>query len=192
MFNSFKGTITEKGGDYCCLETGGVEWLFLTSLSTLTQLKVGRQTKLYSYLQHKEDGMTLFGFASSEERALFLNLIKVNGVGPKAAAKILSGLSVADFQLALNSEDIAALTRIPGLGKATAQKIVLALKGRLVMPGSEESTLHEPDDELTASLTAMGFDRKKAAAAVKNVRKRHGGALSEAQFIKEAIIELSK
>jgi Holliday junction DNA helicase RuvA len=194
MFNSFTGIVSHKGADYCYLQVGAIEWRFFISLNGLTNLKLGKETKLYSFLQHKEEGMTLFGFTSLEERELFLNLIKVNGVGPKAAIKMLSGLNVEGFITALESEDVSLLTRIPGLGKATAQKIILALKGKLVIDSTAVAvTTAEAGDELVQSLVAMGFDGKKAKQAVLAVKKRHTDkVIEEKQLIKEALVEVSK
>lgn len=192
MYNSLTGTITEKGASHICLFLQGIEWKLESSLTTIeTTGKIGSEQKIYTYLQHKEDGMTLFGFASNEERSLFLDLIKVNGVGPKAAQKILSGIRVNEFITCLENEDLNTLTRVPGLGKKTAQKIILALKGKLTLetpelPGSPASV----NEELLESLVAMGFDKKKVKTVLGDVMKNNSDA-EEGEILRLCIVQLS-
>lgn len=192
MFNSFTGTVTQKGPEGFCLQTAGIEWAFLASPHASSQLKIGQRAKVLCYLQHKEDGMALFGFISEEERSLFLNLLKVEGIGPKAAIKMLGGLSPAEFIAALEAESIETLSRAPGLGKKTAQKVILALKGKLVLGPAETAAADlGPDAELALSLSAMGFDKKAAIAALAAARKELGSAADEGALIRKAIIALS-
>jgi len=115
MFNSLKGIVTGKTAEHLYLETSGIEWALESSATTLSQIaSPGQEARVFTYLHHREDSMVLFGFATTGERDLFLNLISVSGVGPKAARKILSGISVNDFIEALEAEDLKTLTRLPG------------------------------------------------------------------------------
>ncbi|MCL2519995.1 MAG: Holliday junction branch migration protein RuvA [Spirochaetaceae bacterium] len=188
MYNSFTGQVSGKAADSLYLTVADIEWHFLVSLTTLAGVKLGERVKLYSYLQHKEDSMILYGFLSEKERSLFLSLIKVNGVGPKVAIKIVGGLTPDDFMAALQNDDIAALSRLPGLGKATAQKIILALRGKLVL--ADNDVAGSADDELVLSLVAMGFDKKRTEQVVKELKEQLG-AVEESRLIKQAIIRLS-
>lgn len=193
MYNSITGIITEKSLNTLCLENSGIEWLLNVSYNTLDKCNIGDNKKIYTYLQHKEDGMTLFGFATKDERVLFLDLIKVNGVGPKAAQKILSGIQPAEFISCLENEDVDRLTKVPGLGKKTAQKIVLALKGKLKLDENDtvkESRADSVDKEILDSLVAMGFDKKKAKVALNDI-VANSGTTDEGEILRLAIIKLS-
>lgn len=192
MYNSLTGKITEKGLNHICLQVGGVEWILYVSINSLDKFNIGDDVRVFTYLQHKEDGMTLFGFATKDERVLFLDLIKVNGVGAKAAQKILSGIKPGEFIRCLEDEDVDRLTKVPGLGKKTAQKIVLALKGKLKLEDDvvKESTRDSVDKEILDSLVAMGFDKKKAQKVLVDV-VANGNSSDESEILRQAIIQLS-
>lgn len=187
MYYSFNGIVSTKLSDSIGLDVMGVEYQLLVSTRTLQSLKIGDKTRLYSYLQHTENAMMLFGFITLEEKNLFLNLLKVNGIGPKGAMKILSGISVDEFVNALNNGDVSFFTSISGLGKATAQKMVLALKGKLVMSDDDNGLV---EDDLAASLKAMGFDKKKVDKVVAKLRKENKDS-KEQELIRLALKELS-
>lgn len=192
MYNSLTGKITEKGLNHLCLQIGGVEWLLNVSFNTLDKCNIGEEKRILTYLQHKEDGMTLFGFATNDERILFMDLVKVNGVGPKAAQKILSGIKPSEFISCLENEDVDRLTKVPGLGKKTAQKIVLALKGKLKLEDDvvKETSGDSVNKEILDSLIAMGFDKKKAKTALQDVIKSSDTS-DEGEILRLSIIKLS-
>jgi Holliday junction DNA helicase RuvA len=194
MFNSLKGTFVGKTAGKIFLDIGGIEWELDVSYTTASLLPPpGSTIRLFTFLHHREDAMRLYGFHNEEERALFLDLIKVDGIGPKQALRILSGTNVDSFIAILEAGDVDALRRIPGLGVKTAQKIILALKGRLSLRDDAEPTEGE---EIIAALADMGFDRKRAVVSVKSLLaelKEEG--LAEDNLVKEvfrrAIIRLS-
>jgi len=196
VFNSLKGVISGKTSDSLYLDTGSIEWVLEASAGTLSQLpSLGQEARVFTYLHHKEDSMQLFGFYSLKERELFLNLITVSGVGPKGARKILSGVTVESFLQALEQEDVKALSRLPGLGTKTAQKIILQLKGKLISP-DEEIPTSGSISELAESLVSMGFDKKKTLKVLKDLEQ--DSALSalpdhkkEQETLRRAIVELS-
>lgn len=199
MFNSLRGIITEKRQDVLCLATGGIEWELAVPLLDMEELPpAGQEARLFVWLYHREDQMRLFGFASEERRNAFLELIKVEGIGPRQAVKILSGIGQDELEAALENEDIARLEAVPGLGKKTAQKMILALKGKLVRPGPAAGTgsVHE---ELVNALADMGYDRRIAAEAVENAARAVGAEASaglsqaerEKRIFKQAIVMLS-
>lgn len=194
MFNSIKGLVTGKSENRLYLENQGIEWSLEISLVSLSKLpSLGQEARVYTYLHHKEDIMTLYGFESEIERTLFLNLISVSGVGPKGAIRILSGISVKDFMLHLEQEDVKNLSKLPGLGTKTAQKIILQLKGKLIT--SEEST--GPVSDLVEALSSMGFDKKKAQLIVKNLEREDDirmlpKEVQEQEIMRRAIMELSQ
>jgi len=169
MWNSISGEITRKGLEQVFLQSGDMEWDIGMGRFSLEALPpVGQRAKIYVWLQHTEDTMRLFGFASVTERSLFLDLLKVSGVGPKLALKALSGMRHQEFAGALEAGDAARLSKVPGVGLKTAQKIILALQGKLILeensgPGAS------PTGELIASLAEMGFDRRQVEKVVKEV-----------------------
>jgi len=195
MVNSLYGQISAKSRDsVCILSPGGVEWELQVSATTASRLPaLGEDIRIFCYLHHREDQMELFGFADENERRLFRDLIKVSGVGPRQAMKILSGILVEQFVRFLEAGDLKALTSIPGLGKTTAQKVVLALKGRLEFVEAEEPG---PWDDIVRALVEMGFDKKKAAGAVDTAAGETGSSDGnreerEKEIMKAAIVRLS-
>lgn len=193
MFNSVSGRITEKRPGQLFLATDGIEWDITMPESSLAGLpEPGADVRVFVYLHHRDDQMRLFGFASPEERAVFLELLKVDGVGPRQAMRILSGGSVEQFVAKLDEGDADSLARLPGLGKKTAQKIVLALRGKLSLQPTAGAGQFE---EITAALSEMGFDRKQAAEAVSAAAEEVGaqspGTPSEEELLKRAIVHLS-
>ena len=128
MFNSIRGRLSGKRADSICVETGGVEWELSVPVRSIDDFgALDDEVRAFTWLHHYEDGMRLFGFPSPEERSVFLELMKVEGIGPKQALRILSGIRPADLDAALGSEDLAALQRIPGVGpkRATALKVAM-------------------------------------------------------------------
>jgi Holliday junction DNA helicase RuvA len=137
--------------------------------------------------------MKLFGFFSERRRVTFLELLKVEGIGPKGAVKIMSGISQEDLEQALENSDIARLEAVPGLGKKTAQKMLLSLKGKLVQPG-EFSLPSSPYNDLVEALASMGYDRRAAAEALSKAQASVAGAPEterEKLLFQEAIVYLS-
>jgi Holliday junction DNA helicase RuvA len=187
MFNSLTGEITFKGEERLCVQTGGVEWDLTVSRRALERLPaVGQVARIFTHLVHKEDAMRLYGFSDQAERVLFLDLQKVDGVGPRGALKMLSGVDREQFAQALDRDDLDALSALPGVGRKTAQKIILTLKGKLTPVGDTPS--RSAEDDIATALVGMGFDRKTAkvaaAAALKSVAGRglQGEALERELF----------
>lgn len=195
MFNSFLGTVTEKYSDSIALDTGSIEWSLIMPAKSIEKLIVNEKTRVYVYLQHQENGMQLFGFTSKKERMLFLDLLKVNGIGPKQAVKILSNIELLDLIGILDAGDAEKLKRVPGIGKVTAQKILLTLKGKL----TTEKDFAEPAAageyaDLVSALTEMGFERRRAETCIANLaseKKQHGDTINENELLRAAIIRLS-
>jgi Holliday junction DNA helicase RuvA len=164
MFNSISGEITYKDEERLFLSAGAVEWEIHISRSSSDDLpEVGQNTRVYVYLYHRDDQVRLYGFSQSLERDVFLDLLKVEGVGPRQALKILSGVEAGRFIDALEVEDLELLSTIPGVGKKTAQKIILKLKGKLKISTPAGISLEE---DIVNALVGMGFDRRNAKSAV--------------------------
>lgn len=165
MFNSITGVITGKFPKQIFLENNGIEFDICIPDSNIEMLPpIGSESKIYTWLQHTEQIMSLYGFASDEERSLFFSLLKVDGIGPKGAIKIMSSVSSGRLMDVLESGDLEMLEKIPGVGKKTAGKMMLALKGKLKF--SENETViripsASPYSDVVNSLVSMGYDKKQ-------------------------------
>jgi Holliday junction DNA helicase RuvA len=169
VYNSIQGTLTGKGATKVFLENQGIEYELEVSFNTASALpELGSKVRLYTYLHHREEVMKLYGFLEEAERRLFLDLLKVEGIGPRQALRILSGTTVGAFLRILESEDVKALTRIPGLGMKTAQKVLLSLKGKISL---EEEALPREERDLQVALVEMGFEPSKASDALRRALK---------------------
>ena len=165
MFNSLTGIITAKFPKQVFLDTNGVEWDLCVPDSNLDMLPpVGNEARLFTWLQHTDQLMCLYGFASSDERSLFIDLLRVDGVGPKGAVKIMSSVSSTRLMEILEKGDLEMLEKIPGVGKKTAGKMILTLKGKLKLSENAGAVVRtgaaEPYSELVASLVNMGYEKK--------------------------------
>ncbi len=176
MYAHFDGILAEKNADSVVIDCGGVGYTLLVSSAALGAApQVGARFKCYAHLSVREDAMELFGFYSREEKAMFLRLNSVSGIGPRTALQILSSLSVRELTIALLTGDAAALARAPGIGKKTAQRLILELRDKL--DGEAELTGASvpavPRGGATAeaieALMALGYASSEAAAAVARV-----------------------
>jgi Holliday junction DNA helicase RuvA len=206
MFNSLSGTITGKFPQKVYIDTHGIEWDVSVPDVTLDEIPaVGQQGKIYTWMQHTDVLMVLYGFASVEERTLFLDLLKVDGIGPKGALKIMSNVSAQELVTVLDDGNLAALEKIPGVGKKTAGKMLLQLKGKLSLENNQNSNSVRADTspyaDVIAALANMGYDRKDAeqtvgeiAAAVKNDEAYHNSSAKEIEdtVFRRAIVELAQ
>lgn len=165
MFNSLTGIITGKFPKQLFLDTNGVEWDLCMPDSNLDMIGlVGSEARVYTWLQHTDQLMTLYGFASADERTVFLDLLKVDGVGPKGALKIMSSVSSSRLMDVLEKGDLEMLEKIPGVGKKTAGKMMLTLKGKLTLREGAGDVIHiasaSPYGDVITSLASMGYDKK--------------------------------
>lgn len=201
MFNSISGILSGKTTDSVYVENSGIEWeIFVSALALDALGTVGKEVKVYTWLYHREDQMRLFGFPNQAERSLFLDLTKVEGVGPRQALKIMSGLNFSSLEKALEEGDLDTLQKAPGVGKKTAQKMILALKGKLtnlnkVSSKGQASVSCEYEDIVTA-LTEMGFERKSVIVQVEKIAEEMKAAGSdplknEEELFRRSIVALS-
>jgi len=169
MINALYGEITSITSNNVIIKSGSIEFNLLVATSTaskLSQLMDKNDVRIVTYLQHREDAMTLFGFIDELEREFFLQLQNVSGIGAKGALKIMSGVSFKDFVIMLDNSDINALAKLPGIGKKTASKLVLALRGNLVMEEDQIQNVEIPSHrerfkELILALVDMGYERNR-------------------------------
>ena len=193
MFNSIRGIISGKLGDSVYLQTGGIEWEITVPGIDVSKLPpAGDECRIFTWLYHREDQMKLYGFAAENRRNAFLELLKVEGIGPKGAIKILGGIDQDELEKALESEDLARLEAVPGLGKKTAQKMILTLKGKLT---SAAATPNTPYAELAEALIGMGYDRRAAVDALSKAEADIPPNITDAEkeklLFKQAIVYLT-
>jgi Holliday junction DNA helicase RuvA len=169
------------------VEVGGVTYELDVPMSTFYTLPAtGEAVALFTHLSIKEDAHTLYGFATPEERAAFRQLIRISGVGPRTALSVLSGLSVGELAQAVSMQDAARLTKVPGIGKKTAERLLLELKGKLADVAPD--TGHEKASDVINALLALGYNEKEALLATKGLAP----GLAVAEGIRAALKNLSK
>ncbi len=180
MIESLTGTVTGRSGTTLFFATGSVEWALDATASASMKFSAAEgEVTVPVHLVHREDAMQLFAFVSKKERAMFRELVKVSGIGPKQAVRILSGIETERLINALESEDVDTLSTIPGIGRKSAGKIILALRGKLTPAEGEtgggdelSSNAGRETAELLEALVGMGFDRKAADKALKGAAAR--------------------
>ena len=176
MFNSITGRLSEKRADTICIDTGGVEWELSVPARSVDDFgRIGEEARAFTWLHHYEDGMRLYGFPAASDRAVFRELMKVEGIGPKQALRILSGIKPEALGAALEAEDLASLQKIPGVGPKLAQKMMLALKGKLLRADEAAAKGGRAAGEwadVVRALADMGFDRRAAEKAVAEAGKK--------------------
>jgi Holliday junction DNA helicase RuvA len=172
MIGSLRGRLTQKHPPHITLECAGVGYEIETPMSTFFDLPaVGADLFLYTHLQVREDAQTLFGFSTEQEKALFRMLLKVNGVGAKMALAILSGMSFADFQRCVQFEDSATLVKIPGVGKKTADRLIIEMrdkfdKGNVTVFPKGAVTRADAKSEAVDALVALGYKQAEVSRLV--------------------------
>lgn len=191
MIGRLSGILLEKNPPQLLVDCGGVGYEVDVPMSTFYNLPAtGEKITLFTHLVVREDAHLLFGFGSHEERATFRQLIKISGVGARIALAILSGLSVADLSQAVTRQEAGRLTKIPGIGKKTAERLLLELKGKLGADlGAAGGVQHsDASADILNALLALGYSDKEAMLAMKQVPD--GTGVSDG--IKLALKALSK
>jgi len=178
MIGFLRGVLVLKKPPSLLVDVQGVGYEVDAPMSTFYGLpEIGGEVLLYTHLSIREDAHSLFGFISETERSLFRTLIKVNGVGAKLALGILSGLSAEEFHRAVEYQDTARLVRLPGVGKKTAERLIIELRDRLpelgtvTLPGAGTLPMPEasPVDDATSALVALGFKPQDASQLVRKI-----------------------
>ena len=170
MIGRLTGVIAEKSPPQVVVDVAGVGYEVDVPMSTFFNLGgLGERAVLLTHLTVREDAHQLFGFLTHEERATFRLLIKISGVGPKMALGLLSGLSVAELAQAVSRQDAGRLTKVPGIGKKTAERLLLELKGKLApdIGGANAAPVSDHQADIVQALMALGYNEKEAAAALK-------------------------
>ena len=169
MIGRLAGQLAEKNPPQILLDCHGVGYEVWVPMSTFYQLPgLGEKLTLLTHFVVREDAQLLYGFGSETERAAFRELIKISGIGPRMALSVLSGMSVADLSQAVTAQDAARLTKVPGIGKKTAERLLLELKGRLGADlGAPRAPAGAAEADILQALLALGYNDREAAAALK-------------------------
>ena len=192
MIGRITGTLLEKNPPQILVDVHGVGYEIDVPMSTFYNLPAtGGAVSLHTHFVVREDGHFLFGFATDEERATFRQLLKVSGVGARMALAVLSGLSVNDLAQAVALQEAGRLVKIPGIGKKTAERLLLELRGRLAPdlgPVAAGAPLDDAQADIQQALLALGYSEREAAAAIKGLP----AGVGVAEGIKLALKALAK
>jgi Holliday junction DNA helicase RuvA len=194
MIAHLRGTLLATSPGHAIVDCHGVGYDVTVSMNTFAQLPAaGSEVSLFIYTNVREDQIALFGFHQAEEKALFEKLLSVSGIGPKLAVNILGGMSTPDLVAALRGADAARLTRMPGVGKKTAERMVLELKDKLaefgVAPAAPRSRNRLEDDVLSA-LINLGYQPAAASQVLEKLAPAHGSSSFE-QLFRQALAQLA-
>jgi len=191
MYDHIEGELVSKSPAQAVIAAGGVGYSFTIPISTFDALPERGRAKLLAYLHVREEILRLYGFASEKERKLFLRLISISGIGPSTALAILNGLTVDEFRRAVASEEVSTLCRVKGIGRKTAERIIVELRRDM-----ERELLEEPEGRGGAvSLTAdavqamlvLGYTRSASEAAVTRALEKVGRDATPEQLVREAL-----
>ena len=180
MIGQIEGTIIEKNPPEILVEVAGITYEILVPMSTLYQLpESGELVRLHTHFSVREDAQTLYGFFDAETKKMFRSLVRVNGVGPKMALGILSGMSVEDFVQAVRNNDSEAMVRMPGIGKKTAERLMIEMRDKMIEWGSDDNVGSDLSSQTKSSFTKdaeiaminLGYKPQQAARAIAQALK---------------------
>ncbi len=169
MIAGISGRLESLGSNWAIIDVGGVSFQVFVPTSTLSTLgRIGKEVKLHTHLHVRDDILALYGFGSAEELALFQTLLGVSGIGPKLAMAMLSAMEVAQLTMAIASGNADILTGIPGIGKKTANRIILELKDKISTGWVQATELEamQENSEVLAALTSLGYSVSEATRAI--------------------------
>lgn len=197
MIGYLRGKVAKVDIDYCYLDVQGVGYHVHIAESTRRELQEGTEICLFTYMHVREDAILLYGFCSQEEKELFLTLIGVSGIGPKVGLGILSNITPEAFKMAISTGDVAMLVRLPGIGKKSAERLVLELKDKLkgfsaaVIPVSAATPVAAQGviGETLTALQSLGYSIQEVQELVQELSQTHTTVQS---LLKAALAELGK
>jgi Holliday junction DNA helicase RuvA len=186
MIAQLRGRLLRKGPQEAVVDVAGVGYRVTIPLSTFYRIgEPGSDVTLLTHTHVREDALALFGFLTAVEQELFERLISVSGVGPRLAVSILSGIEAEELVAALRASDLARLTRVPGVGKKTAERLILELKDKLQELATTVAAPAQPSgpaEDLASALVHLGYSRPEAERAVERVLREHGDGRFEDQL----------
>jgi Holliday junction DNA helicase RuvA len=195
MIAHLRGRLLYKNPSQVIVEAGGVGYEVTISVPTFSNLpEAGSEVALFVHTHVREDALALFGFLRAEEKRLFEKLIQVSGVGPKLAITILSGMPAGDMVASIRGNDLARLTRIPGIGKKTAERLVLELRDKLEGFGAAPAppTALPVEEDVLSALLNLGYQRPAAERALAAVKAAAGNQAAFDVLFREALAAISK
>lgn len=200
MIGQLRGILLSKQPPALMLNVQGVGYELEAPMTTFYDLpQEGTELMLHTHLVVREDAQLLFGFSTENQRNLFRHLLRISGIGPRVGLAILSGLSVQEFRLCINSEDVVRLTKVPGIGRKTAERVILELRGKQLpgMAGDEDAAVAGSTDDIrtdaVSALTALGYRAKDAEKVVGQLSDQSevGERLSSESLIRQALQAMS-
>ena len=199
MFAYIKGNLEIKTNGYVVVDVGGIGYKIFMSQNAIEKLgESGKEVKIHTYVRVREDDISIFGFNSNEELRMFELLLSVSGIGAKSSLTILSNISPSSFALAVISNDIGKLKKLPGIGPKTAQRIILELKDKLKTEEAIDDNVEELKEcivendkvsEAISALQVLGYSRREIDLALENIDKNN---LSIEEIIRQGLKKLSK
>lgn len=194
MLDYIKGTLAESAPDRCTVEVQGFGYLVHIPVSTYSELpQIGEKIHLYLYEQIREDTHKLFGFFKKEEREIFTSIINVSGIGPKIALALIGHIGIADLSFAIQGGDSTSLSKVPGIGKKTAERLIVEMRGKLKnLSLSADTTSSAPPvliQDAVSALVNLGYNAMQAQKAVRKVLPE-GEEMPLARLITTALQEL--
>jgi Holliday junction DNA helicase RuvA len=188
MIHYLKGKLVARSPTFVVVEVGGLGYRVNFPLSTYQALPPeGSTVSLYTHLYLKDDGISLYGFLKEEERDFFLLLTSLSKIGPKSALRMLSSLSIPEFKKAVKGGDLTTLIRVPGIGRKTAQRIVLELSDKIEAEEPEGFTEDTPAKDAIAALVSLGYTRKEAEVAVRTATSSLKEEVDLPELVKKAL-----
>lgn len=184
MIGRLRGVVIERAPPQVLFEVQGVAYEVDLPLSTFAELPAAGEVVLYTHLVVREDAHLLYGFLSPERRAWFRLLLRVNGVGPRVALALLSGLADEELAACVHEGNVARLTRVPGIGRKTAERLLVELSGKVPSAGRTATSCR---DEAISALQTLGYNEREAQAAAERAEKTLGAAASGEALIREAL-----
>ncbi|MDD6134475.1 MAG: Holliday junction branch migration protein RuvA [Selenomonadaceae bacterium] len=198
MIGFLRGQVAALKADYCLLDVNGVGYRVFVAGSTRNKLRLNEETQLFTYMNVYQDGITLYGFASEDEYDIFQLLIGVSGIGPKVALGILSSITVEGLCKAIQNKQATVLTKLPGIGKKSAERLILELKDKVGFATSDAEEILSLDmegpvgddiiSEAQAALMALGYSQAEIAPVLKKATK----CKTTEEIIKLALKQLNK
>ena len=180
MIGYIKGNVLSSANGIVILENNGIGYEISCSSSVYQKLVAGKSGEVWTYMAVREDGISLYGFVSQEEKGMFLKLISVSGVGPKMGITVLSGLSLPDLVTKIATQDVKGLSKVKGLGKKTAERIILELREKIgcvdvdtgeVLLFNDKPVEKEVNQDAVVALMSLGFSKQESVSAVKKAQE---------------------
>ena len=193
MIGFIKGNVDYLANDHCIVDNNGIGYRIFMPFGQLALLKVGQEVKAFTYLAVRDDALLLYGFLTRDYYSLFLQLISVSGVGPKVALGMLSAAKPDEFYLAIQSRDLKFLTKLPGIGKKTAERLLLELKDKIGSTDGDDLDFVDSTGTLTgtvvddamAALVTLGYTNSEIIPVIKQIQDRD--TMKSEEIIRQAL-----